>query len=183
MDGFAVLAALGRRRLPLTVLITGFDDLALPAFEAGAIDFLLKPSSPERIRTMLLRVREFVTLLQGHPLEPDSRVPSKRFSVRNGARTNFISPEQVDWIEASGNYVILHVGDESHFLRDAMTRLHEEVLKEDFVRVSRSAIVRVDRVKAIQAAPDGHHWVVLTNEQCIPMTRNIREMEARLRGE
>jgi len=183
MGGFDVLEALRRRRLPLIVLVTAFDEYAIRAFEACAIDYLLKPSSPERIRSMLLRVREHLALLRGRPAEKEVVFSGcRRFSVRSGQRTSFITSEQIDWIEASGNYVILHVGNENHFLREAIARLEEELSVADFVRVSRSAIVRVDRVKAIQAVAGGRHSVVLTNGQCVPITRGIRKMEARLRG-
>jgi two-component system, LytTR family, response regulator len=182
MGGFEVLEALGRRRLPLIVLITAFDEYAIRAFEACAVDYLLKPSSPERIRSMLERVREHLALLRGLPTEVESATRAdRRFSVRSGQRTAFITPEQIDWIEASGNYVILHVGKENHFLREPITKLDEELSQTDFVRVSRSAIVRIDRVKAIQTLGGGHHSVVLTNEQCVPITRGVREMETRLR--
>ena len=183
MSGFDFLQALGKRRLPLIVFVTGFDEYAIRAFEACAVDYLLKPSSPARIRNMLARVREHLALLRGLP--PEEEVTSgcgRRFSVRSGQRTTFITPEQIDWIEASGNYVILHVGKENHFLREAMTRLGKELSNSEFLRVSRSAIVRIDRVKAVHTSAGGHHSVVLFNEQCVPITRAIREVEARLRG-
>ena len=134
MDGFAVMQSLGGRRLPLIVLFTGFDHLALHAFEAGAIDYLLKPTSPERIRAMLHRAREVLaSLLRGLPPEREgSPIRKRRFCIRSGPRTTFVTTDQIDWIEASGNYVILHVGKESHFLREAITRLGEEVPKKRF---------------------------------------------------
>jgi two-component system, LytTR family, response regulator len=183
MDGFEVVKTLGRRRLPLIVLVTGYDEYAIRAFEACALDYLVKPSSPERIRTMLERVRERLALLRGLPPEKESAVRrNRRFSVRSGQRTVFVTPEQIDWIEASGNYVILHVGKENHFLREFIARFEAELSPADFVRVSRSAIVRIDRAKAIQTSPGGHHSIVLINGQHVPITRGIREMEARLRG-
>jgi two-component system, LytTR family, response regulator len=183
MGGFDVLAALRRRQLPLIVLVTAFDEYAIRAFEACAVDYLLKPSSPERIRRMLLRVRGQLALLRRLPAKEDpGSSGSRRFSVRSGQRTSFITPDQIDWIEASGNYVILHVASENHFLREAIARLEEQLSETDFIRISRSAIVRADRVKAIQALAGGRHSVVLTNGQCLPITRGIRRMEARLRG-
>jgi two-component system, LytTR family, response regulator len=183
MDGFGVLKSLRGRRLPLIALITGYDEHAIKAFEMGAIDYLLKPSSPRRIRAMLQRARIYATLLREAPGEFET-LPSRntRFRVRSGQRTSFIAPEQIDWIEASGNYVILHVGKQNHFLREAITKLGEKLLKRDFVRVSRSAMVRIDRVKGIRTSRGGHHWIVLDDGQCVPITRGIREMEARLSG-
>lgn len=183
MGGFDVLNVLGRRPLPLIVLVTAFDKYAIRAFEACAVDYLLKPSSRERIRDMLARVREHLALLRKRsPEEESASFGSKRFSVRSGQRTTFITPDQIDWIEASGNYVILHVGKENHFLREAMARFGQELSVLDFIRVSRSAIVRIDRVKAVQASDGGHHSVVLINGQCVPITRGIRALEERLRG-
>ena len=182
MGGFDFLEALGPRQLPLIVLVTAFDKYAIRAFEACAVDYLLKPSSPERIRNMLTRVRNQLKLLRGRPPEEDPPLSgARRFSVRSGQRTTFLTPEQIDWIEASGNYVILHVGKENHFLREAMTRLGQELSAADFIRVSRSAIVRIDRVKAIQASA-GRHSVVLHNGQSVTITRGIRALEVRLRG-
>ena len=183
MSGFDVLHALGKRRLPLIVFVTAFDEFAIRAFEACAVDYLLKPSSPARIHNMLTRVREQLALLRGLP--PEVEVPAssgRRFSVRSGQRTTFITPDQIDWIEASSNYVILHVGGENHFLREGMTSLGKELLESDFLRVSRSAIVRIDRVKAVHTSAGGRHSIILTNGQCVPVTRSIRELEARLRG-
>ncbi len=183
MGGFDVLDALGSRRLPLIVLVTAFDKFAIRAFEACAVDYLLKPSSPERIRSMLTRVRDQLALLRrSSPKEPAISPGLKRFSVRSGQRTSFITADQIDWIEASGNYVILHVGDESHFLREAMTRIEHEIPATDFLRVSRSAIVRLNCVKAIQASGGGHHCIVLNSGQSVPITRGVRELEVRLRG-
>lgn len=183
MTGFEVLEALGRRRLPLIVFVTAFDEYAIRAFEARAVDYLLKPSSPERIHHMLERVRVHLALLRGLPPEKEIGSSSgRRFSVRNGQRMSFIAPEQIDWIEAARNYVILHVGTKTHFLRETITAFGQKLSVSDFLRISRSAIVRIDRVKAIQSSVRGHHCVVLIDEQRIPITRRIRDVEARLRG-
>jgi two-component system LytT family response regulator len=183
MDGFDVLEKLGPRTLPLVVFITAFDEHAIRAFEACALDYLLKPTSPARLHRTLARVRKHLALLKATPPTGDtSSSPSRRFSVRSGQRTSFIAPEQIDWIEANGNYAVLHVGSHNHFLRKTMSTLESELPATDFLRVSRSAIIQLDRVKEIQAVAGDHHFAVLMSGQRVPLTRSVRKIGAHLRS-
>ena len=106
--------------------------------------------------------------------------PTQRFTVRSGQRTSFVAPEQIDWIEADGNYAILHVGAQNHLLRETMSALEGQLAAGDFLRVSRSAIVRLERVKEMHAGAGGHHFVLLSDGQRVPVTRSVRDIEARV---
>jgi two-component system, LytTR family, response regulator len=183
MDGFDVLEKLGPRTLPLIVFVTAFDEHAIRAFESCALDYLLKPTSPARLHRTLARVREHLALLNATPpTHETSSSTSRRFSVRSGQRTSFIAPEQIDWIEANGNYAVLHVGNQNHFLRKTMSTLESELPASDFLRVSRSAIVHLNRVKEIQAAAGDRHFAVLIDGQRVLVTRSVRKIEAGLRS-
>src|SRR5262249_49109165 len=104
-----------------------------------------------------------------------------RFSVRCGYRTTFIGPEQIDWIEACGNYAILHVDAQNHLLRETMARLERVLRSAGFMRVSRSAIVRLNRIKEIQTTRNDHRFAVLRSGIRVCVTKSIRELAARLR--
>jgi two-component system, LytTR family, response regulator len=191
MDGFQVIRAIPLARLPEVVFVTGFDEHAVRAFEARALDYLVKPASAARLGESLARARDrLATKAQGTVVpqalldylkERESGNSIKRFTVRNGERTIFVPAAEVDWIEAAGNYVILHVGKATHILRETMTSLEEQLGRESFVRVSRSAIVNLDRLRELQTMTATEQVAVLADGQRVPVTRSIREIEQRLR--
>lgn len=189
LDGFGVLARL-KPPLPMVVFVTAYDQHAVQAFERHALDYLLKPARPARVQEAVQRARErlatrnptvipaqLLELLAGRAAEKPRLT---RFPVRGNERTTFIKVAAVDWIEAAGNYVILHVGKETHILRDTLAAL-EEQLPPGFLRVSRSALVNLDRVREVQAMTAGEHVLILQDGRQVPMTRGIREVEDRLR--
>jgi len=188
MDGFGVLEALGPERTPEVVFITAYDEHAIRAFEEHALDYLMKPVSPERFAKMLARVRErrartqrgqeslFEMLAQR---KADTR--GTRLIVRNGERTTFVSPEEIDWVEAAGNYAILHLGKRTHILRETMSALESQLPGDVFCRVSRSAILNLRRVKELQSISAGDHVAILTDGQRIGISRSLREVEERLK--
>ncbi len=196
MDGFETLRALGPDRLPQVVFVTGFDQHAVRAFEARALDYLLKPTSRARLAESLARVREKLAVHQPVPGLPQALldllaerkeaaggVPRvRRLVVRTGERVIFVAVEDVDWVEAAGNYAILHVGSATHILRETMGSLEEQLSVEAFLRVSRSAILNLRRVRELQSVAPGEHVAILTGGQRVPMTRPLREVEERLRA-
>jgi two-component system LytT family response regulator len=101
--------------------------------------------------------------------------------VRTGERLIFVQAEQIDWVEAAGNYAILHVGKESHILRETMSALEAQLATDAFLRVSRSAILNLRRVRELQSLSDGEHVAILTDGQRVGITRSLREVEERLR--
>lgn len=194
MDGFETLRALKIEHPPAVVFVTGFDQHAVRAFDARALDYLLKPTTRARLAEALARVREKLAakdvstrfpqaLLDLLAERAGSGTPSRvrRLAVRTGERIVFVSTEDVDWVEAAGNYVILHVGHATHILRDTMSNLEDQLSGGPFLRVSRSAILNLQRVKELQSVAPGEHLAILSDGQRVPMTRSLREVEDRLR--
>jgi two-component system LytT family response regulator len=188
MDGFGVLEALGPDRTPEVVFVTAYDEYAIHAFEEHALDYLMKPVSPERFTKMLARVRERRSHAQRdqQPLrdllaqrKADNR--GARLIVRSGERTTFISPEEIDWVEAAGNYAILHLGKRTHILRETMSALETQLPGEMFCRVSRSSILNLRRVQELQSLSAGDHVAILNDGQRIGISRSLREVEEKLK--
>jgi two-component system LytT family response regulator len=169
MDGFAVVEALGARA-PWVILTTAYDEHAVRAFEARALDYLLKPISRTRLREALARVREGMAA---------GKSPERRLAVRDGANVTFVRIGEVNWIEAAGNYALVHAGAATHILRDTMSALEERLPHEAFLRVSRSAIVNLNHVRAL-LSEDGLHYAVLDDGGRIAVTRSLREVQQRV---
>lgn len=155
MSGLDVLRALAPERRPLAILLTAHDTFAVSAFALDAVDYLLKPLDDERFAEALHRARRRLQALLPPVADNEDGVdPAKpkvvRFEVRLGRRTVFIAVDQVDYLQADGDYVALHVGDRRHLLRESLQRLQEQLDGERFVRVHRSLIVRLDRVAELQ---------------------------------
>src|SRR5262245_15254750 len=149
LDGFQVIEAVGVAEMPATVFVTAYDRYAVRAFEVHALDYLLKPFNRERFRQALGRAR--ARLRQGDPAEvrellrallDDRRGAARprRLVVKSEGRIALLKPEEVDWVEAAGNYVRLHVGKETHLLRTTMEGIEEQLPPGQFVRLHRSAI-------------------------------------------
>lgn len=181
-DGFSVVEALQPRALPIVIFVTAFDAHAIRAFEACALDYLLKPVSPARLAKALVRADAQLAILKSDTgRKPDqSHAQAKRFHVRSGQRTSFIAPEEIDWIEAGGNYAVLHVGSQNHLLRATMATLEND-LPEHFLRTSRSAIVNLRRVKELQSSGN-NHFAVMQDEARVAVTTSVRELQQRLRA-
>ena len=188
MDGFDVLEALGPERTPEVVFVTAYDEHAIRAFEEHALDYLMKPVSAERFAKMLARVRERRT--QAHrgqdPLmemvaQRKAEGRNTRLVVRSGERTTFVAPEEIDWIEAAGNYAILHLEKRTHILRETMSALEAQLPDDMFCRVSRSAILNLRRVKELQSVSPGEHVALLAGGERIGISRGLREVEERLK--
>jgi two-component system LytT family response regulator len=189
MDGFGVLEALGQDRTPEVVFITAYDEHAIRAFEEHALDYLMKPVSPERFEKMLSRVRERLASRTPRGQEAlfdllaqrTAENRGTRLMVKNGERTTFVSPEEIDWVEAAGNYAILHLGKRTHILRETMSALESQLPGEKFCRVSRSSILNLSRVRELQSLSAGEHVAILTDGQRIGISRSMKEVEAKLR--
>jgi two-component system LytT family response regulator len=195
MDGFETLGSLNLERLPAVVFVTGFDQHAVRAFEARALDYLLKPTTRERLAESLARVREKLSATEFRAQFPqaildllaerkpaDGAAKVRRLAVRTGERVIFVPAEDVDWVEAAGNYAILHLGKVTHILRETMSSLEEQLSSQTFLRVSRSSILNLRRVKELQSIALGEHVAILQDGQRVPVTRSIREVEEKLRS-
>ena len=189
VSGFDVLRALPVERWPLVIFATAHNQHAVEAFEVHALDYLLKPFKLARFRQALQRARQKLTALdvkgqnerfQEWLVAQEQAVYPSRLTVKSGEHTAFVEVLQVDYIEAAGNYAILHVGATNHILRETLANLEAKLSPKRFLRVSRSAIVNLDRIKAIQPATHDEHVVVLKDGKELPLTRGVRQVQRRL---
>jgi two-component system LytT family response regulator len=189
VGGFDVLRALPTDRWPLVIFVTAYNQHALQAFEVHALDYLLKPFKLIRFRQALQRARQHLNVhdvpgksrrFQEWLLAQEETAYPSRLTVKSGEHTAFVEVNDVDCIEAAGNYAILHVGAINHILRETLSNLEAKLSPKRFLRVSRSAIVNLDRIKAVQPAIRGEHVVVLKNGRELPLTRGVREVRQRL---
>lgn len=176
-DGFDVIELLGRAVPPAVVFVTAYDDYAIRAFEAGVLDYLLKPFDDARFKVALARAKDKLSSIQ------QRRPPqAERLIVKNAGRVWFIRIQDIDWIEAADYYVCLHVGDKSHLLRRSLSDMEESLAPESFCRIHRSTLVNLSRVSAIEFDAAGDYQVVLEGGKRLKLSRRYRqELEARLR--
>jgi two-component system, LytTR family, response regulator len=185
MDGFQVLRARGADRMPAVVFVTAHDQFAVRAFEAHALDYLVKPLNVERFDAALRRVRERLDMLEAVDratqlsallaAERAQREKSgvERLVVSTAASELVIPVAEIDWIGADNYYACLHIGAKDHLLRESLTSLEARLDARCFARVHRSAIVQLDRVRELRTAPNGDE-VVLRNGARVPVSRRKR---------
>jgi two-component system LytT family response regulator len=167
--GFDVLEALGADVPQTLIFVTAFDEYALRAFEVGALDYLLKPFNDERFHSVLARAKEKIARYGVY-----SR-PAGRFIVKSPGQILFVDVADIDWVEAAGYYACLHVGDATHVIRRSLAELEQELGPERFIRIHRSAVVNVDRMRAIELQRSGDYEVVLENGRRLPLSRRCRK--------
>lgn len=173
MDGFSVVREVGAQRMPAVVFVTAHDRYAIQAFEINAIDYLLKPVTGERFAQSLERAkarlgsrppdeasRQIIGLLE---TMASPRKYLKRLAVRSAGKTLFVEVEDVDWIEAAENYVQLHAGRAGHLLHVTMNTLEKSLDPEIFLRIHRSVMVNVKRIRELQPALHGEYVITLQN--------------------
>jgi len=179
-DGFAMLEESGLTPPPAVVVITAYSEHAVEAFERGATDYLLKPFRAPRLRAALTRAREQI---ESRPAVSEQRGEGpwlRRFVVRNERHLTVVPVEQVDWLAAAGNYVVLHVGRTTHILRESLAALEERLDPAMFVRISRSSMVNLDRIASLATNEAGESVVTLSTGEQMSLTRGVRELQARL---
>jgi two-component system, LytTR family, response regulator len=191
LDGLGVIDAVGAEQMPLTVFVTAYDQHAIRAFEANALDYLLKPFSDERYEATMARVRARVDgrsirefgqrVLRMVSTAPASDRLLDRLVVKSGGTTRFIRVVDIDWIEAAGVYVNLHVRDKELLYRAALNDLAARLDPMRFVRVHRSAIVNIDSIVQLEPISHGEFEVVLKNGSRSRVSRTYRaQLEKRL---
>ena len=182
MDGFGVVEGLSPEGAPVVVFVTAYDKHAIRAFEACALDYLLKPVTSARLAKTLARVRKHLSASRSNPQFRAAETPSRcqKFLVRCGQRTSFVSLEEIEWVEADGNYAILHAGGRNHFLRSTLSAL-EAQLPDHFFRASRSSILNLRCIKALRSVA-GNHFALMNDDTETPLTCGIRTVEERLRS-
>jgi two-component system LytT family response regulator len=168
-DGFDVLEALGSDVPPAVVFVTAYDQYALKAFEAEALDYLLKPYDNARFFRVLSRAK---ALLAQRPAEPRR---FERIMVRSAGRISFLCVEEIDWIEAADYYSCLHAGPRTHLLRRSMAELERDLEAERFCRVHRSTIINLERVRDLCRDINGEYEVVLRDQTRLKVSRGYRE--------
>ncbi len=169
LDGFGVLETLGADVPPAIVFVTAFDQYALKAFEAEALDYLLKPYDNARFFRALSRAKASLT----HRPRENRRL--ERIMIRGAGRISFLTVEEIDWIEAADYYSCLHSGPKTHLLRRSMGELERDLEAERFCRIHRSTIVNLSRVRDLCLDSSGEYEVVLRDETRLKVSRGYRE--------
>ena len=169
-DGFDVLELLGSDLPPAIIFVTAYDEYALRAFEAGALDYLLKPFDDARFGRALNRAKEKLA----HYLSPPPRA-AERLVVRSQGQVLFLSVADIDWIEAAGYYACLHVGSETHILRRSLSELEQDLGEEKFVRIHRSIVVNLERIHGLELQTGGEYEVVLRSRVRLRLSRRYRK--------
>jgi two-component system, LytTR family, response regulator len=209
MDGFQVVEEVGAKRMPVTIFVTAYDKHALRAFEAHALDYLLKPFDHDRFNSALQRAKTFVrqqklgeiseslfAMLQDlkvntgeSPSETDNRNPERaapkepldRVVIKSGGRIYFLKIEEIDWVEGAGDYLSLHSGDQTHLIRETMGNFYAKLDSQKFLRIHRSTVVNIERIKDIQPLFKGDYIITMTSGIRLKASRSYRrELQALL---
>ena len=174
-DGFDVLELLGTDLPPAIVFVTAYDQYALRAFEAGALDYLLKPFDNPRFELALSRAKQRIRLGR------DRTQRLERVAIKNAGQVCFVKIADIDWIEAADYYACLHVGPKSHLLRRSLSDLEQDLDPNVFCRVHRSSIVNLEQVRGLKLGEDGEYQVQLDNGATVRLSRRYRKhLQARL---
>ena len=169
-DGFDVLELLGAKMPPAIVFVTAYQEHALRAFEAGALDYLLKPFDDARLERALRRAKEKIA-----HYAPQASRPMDRLVVKSRGQVLFVDVADIDWIEAAGYYACLHVGGATHLLRRPLSELQVELGGARFVRIHRSVIVSLDRIRALELHAEGEYEVALKSGERLRLSRRFRK--------
>ncbi|MCP4664496.1 MAG: response regulator transcription factor [bacterium] len=186
LDGFEVLDNLDRTHLPTVIFVTAYDQYALKAFEVHAVDYLLKPFDRERFREALNRARielerRQVSGMKRHlealleDIESRRSKYPERLVVKTSGRVVFLKVAEIDWVDAAGNYVKLHTGNESLLLRETMGRIEERLDPRQFLRIHRSTIVNIEGIRELQQQFHGDYVVILKTGQRLTLSRSYRD--------
>ena len=184
LDGFGVLAELADSERPAVIFVTAHDKFALRAFEVHAVDYLLKPFDKERFQTALRRALDQFARQQRAPMHAQISAllqelrptqQSDRLAVKIDGRVLFLKIADLDWVEAADNYVSLHVGKDTHLLRETMANIEQRLPSEKFIRISRSTIVNMDRIRELQPMFHGEYSVILRDGTKLTLSRSHRD--------
>ena len=185
MTGFEALRSIAAEKVPAVIFVTAYDQYAIQAFDVHALDYLLKPFNRERFGRAVARAREQLEKSQGGKI--DERLASliadlkggkkylERLVVKSVGRVFFLRTDEVNWIEAAGNYAKLHVGRESHLIRETMNGLEAKLNPDKFLRIHRSTLVNIDCIKELHPLFSGDYTVMLKNGVELTLSRNYRD--------
>lgn len=183
IDGFRVVEIIGAENMPAVIFVTAYDKYAIPAFEINAVDYLLKPFDEERFEKALARAKreikrqEPTTKITENLRELLKEVKSepkylKRIAVKSAGGTIFVLTEEIDWISASGHYLELHIGNETLLIREKLSVIETKLDPQNFMRIHRSTIVNLDRIKSLHPMFNGDQLVILKNGRELNLSRN-----------
>lgn len=179
IDGFSALDSIDPLTRPLVVLTTAYSHYAVQAFEAEVVDYLLKPFDQERLARCLRRIKSRLTHKPSAPAATGTLARSSdlidRFLVKAEGRILFFEAEEIDWIEAASNYVEIHTGSQSFLVRHTMNELEKKLNPGKFLRIHRSYIVNVVKIRGVQPCNSGEYMVRLQNGKELPSSRGYRE--------
>jgi two-component system LytT family response regulator len=161
---------LGADLPPTIIFVTAYDKYALRAFEAGALDYLLKPFDDARFGRALQRAKD--KLAHYAPLQPR---PARRLVVRSPGQLLFLDVSEIDWIEAASYYACLHVGGDTHIIRRTLSELERDLSEARFIRIHRSTIVNLDRIHGLELQSGGEYEVVLKSKVRLRLSRRFRK--------
>lgn len=185
VDGFSVVEAVGSERMPTTIFVTAYDQFAIRAFDAQALDYLLKPYPEERFRNALERARRAVGVRTAQPagrqdiaalvsMLAEQRERPERVVVRSGAKIGFVEISAIDWVQSEGNYLRLHTGKTSHLVRETLAGLEMRLDPKQFVRIHRSTMVNVRAVKQLESVFQGEYVVMLHDGTKLTSSKTYR---------
>ena len=197
MSGFDLLARLPELELPMVIFVSAYDRYAIKAFEIHALDYLLKPVDATRFHEACRRVRQLVderrryemtarlvAMIDALKTTGESSTPAaehlRRFAVKDGDRTYFVPADDVDWIGAANYYAELHCGKKLHLLRDSLNALESKLDPRQFLRIHRSTIVNVSRVREVRRPLGGDYVVILDDGAQLKSGRSYRAQLDRL---
>lgn len=201
MNGFDVVRELAAEELPSVVFVTAFDEYAVKAFEASAIDYILKPIENERLLEALAKVRDrqsakrakkdrrsllnLVSEIAGEHISSMDEVGSKslshlkkskaRLAIKDGGKTTWVQQEDIEWIDAAGDYMCVHAGGETHIMRKTMKELDKELDPNLLQRIHRSTIVNVKQVKEMQSHINGEYFLTLKGGHTLKLSRTYKD--------
>jgi len=191
VDGFAVLDQISAQAMPLVIFVTAYDQYALRAFEVYALDYLLKPFDRRRFDNALQRAK---ARLFNEPSGVSERTLAlleelraqqshlERMVIKAGGRAFFLKTEEIDWVEAEGKYVRLHVGKDSYLVREAISQIEAQLDPKRFLRIHRSTIVNLDRVRELQPWFHNDYRVILRDGTELMLSRSCRKRLSELLG-
>lgn len=192
-NGFEVLSRIAPEATPAVIFVTAYDEHALRAFEVNAVDYLLKPYDDARFAAALRRAKEAVRLRQTDTVNtrltqlleylqqtgpggpPAAEKPEERILIKSSGEIFFLKAEEIDWIEAEGDYMKFHVGGRAHLMRETMARLEARLDPKRFIRIHRSTIVNIDRLRKLSPSFAGEYAVILHDGTKLKLSRGYHE--------
>jgi two-component system LytT family response regulator len=168
--GFDVLEVLGTELPPAIIFVTAYEEYALRAFEAGALDYLLKPFDDARFERALKRAKDKIAHYA--PRQPQV---AQRLVVKGRGQVLFLNVADIDWVEAAGYYACVHVGSDTHVIRRTLLELERDLGEEKFIRIHRSTIVNLERIRGLELQDGGEYEVVLKSRARLRLSRRFRK--------